>query len=143
MKKSNGVRCSLLLRILKVYRTGIHSGYIQYTYRGFHIPHRISLRRWLPSPKDVSRLIRPTAVWHRVVVYKCNIFGETAGTMRQTTLIINNPPFLHYPDKISLIHIGKKKSKLFVITFVLPKKKPSRFANEVGPGNIMLLVKRG
>lgn len=41
MKRSNVVRCSLLLRILKVYRTGIHSGYIQYTYRGFHIPHRI------------------------------------------------------------------------------------------------------
>lgn len=37
--KSNVDRCSLLLRILKVYRTGIHSGYIQYTYRGFHIPH--------------------------------------------------------------------------------------------------------
>lgn len=34
------VRCSLLLRILKVYRTEIHSGYIQYTYRGFHIPRR-------------------------------------------------------------------------------------------------------
>lgn len=34
------VRCSLLLRILKVYRTEIHSGYIQYTYRGFHNPRR-------------------------------------------------------------------------------------------------------
>lgn len=38
-------RCSLLLRILKVYRTGIHSGYIQYTYRGFHIPHQKRRRR--------------------------------------------------------------------------------------------------
>lgn len=41
-EESSVVRCSLLLRILKVYRTETHSGYIQYTYRGFHIPHRVS-----------------------------------------------------------------------------------------------------
>jgi hypothetical protein len=29
-------QCGLLLRILKVYRKRIHSGYIQYTYRGFY-----------------------------------------------------------------------------------------------------------
>lgn len=29
------LQCSLLLRILKVYRKRSHSGYIQYTYRGF------------------------------------------------------------------------------------------------------------
>jgi hypothetical protein len=29
-------QCGLLLRILKVYRKKIHSGYIQYTYRGFY-----------------------------------------------------------------------------------------------------------
>lgn len=65
MKKFNVVRCSLLLRILKVYRTGIHSGYIQYTYRGFHIPHRITPRWWLPLARMQS-LIRSTAVWHLV-----------------------------------------------------------------------------
>lgn len=53
MMTSSVVRCSLLLRILKVYRTEIHSGYIQYTYRGFHIPRRdmapvITIRKHLP-----------------------------------------------------------------------------------------------
>lgn len=60
-KNSSVARCSLLLRILKVYRTGIHSGYIQYTYREFHIPHRILLRRWLTLPR-MPTLIRSTTL---------------------------------------------------------------------------------
>lgn len=64
MMASMEVRCSLLLRILKVYRTEIHSGYIQYTYRGFHIPRRdaglvITLQgRVLTFQQPVYRRIR-------------------------------------------------------------------------------------
>jgi hypothetical protein len=40
---SRRAQCGLLLRILKVYRKRIHSGYIQYTYRGFYISRHIAI----------------------------------------------------------------------------------------------------
>lgn len=58
-------RCSLLLRILKVYRTEIHSGYIQYTYRGFHNPRRDAASSCHCS-KDVSLDVSTTRDYSRI-----------------------------------------------------------------------------
>ena len=82
--KSNGDRCSLLLRILKVYRTGIHSGYIQYTYRGFHIPHLESSHHVVTAIKSTDGNLEVRLTLRVVVQY---LKQGTAITVQRTTSI--------------------------------------------------------